>query len=198
MSFRDSENLRSRTGAFLSSVLMILSPRKIINIKCICCLTNITLCAFQVTKNLRDIQGQALTHVVEKLKSYGAVPGVPLWILPHLRKLFAYDLPKLVLLPSDFQDSAPVTSTASHPKSNTRVGKAGSNTAGDRAPKHGTKSASSVCYLFFCIISHPSFYRKLSKYVNFWLFNRELLQWGAQEQIPSCLLMILLSNLSHY
>ncbi|KNA20108.1 hypothetical protein SOVF_055370 [Spinacia oleracea] len=70
-----------------------------------------------VTKNLRDIQGQALTHVVEKLKSYGAVP--------------------------DFQDSAPVTSTASHPKSNTRVGKAGSNTAGDRAPKHGTKSASS-------------------------------------------------------
>uniref|UniRef100_A0A803LPT6 TOG domain-containing protein n=1 Tax=Chenopodium quinoa TaxID=63459 RepID=A0A803LPT6_CHEQI len=70
-----------------------------------------------VTKNLRDIQGPALSHVVEKLKSYGAVP--------------------------DLHDSAQVTSTTSLPKGNTRVGKTSSNAAAERAPKYGAKSASS-------------------------------------------------------
>lgn len=70
-----------------------------------------------VSKNLRDIQGPALSHVVEKLKTYGAVP--------------------------DLHDSVQVTSTASLPKSSTRVGKGSSNAAGDRAPKYGTKSISS-------------------------------------------------------
>ncbi|KMT04298.1 hypothetical protein BVRB_8g183730 [Beta vulgaris subsp. vulgaris] len=70
-----------------------------------------------VTKNLRDIQGPALSHVVEKLKHYGAVP--------------------------ELHDSAQVTSTSSIPKSSARVGKVSSNAVGDRAPKHGTKSVSS-------------------------------------------------------
>ncbi|KAH9626996.1 hypothetical protein KSS87_017847 [Heliosperma pusillum] len=69
-----------------------------------------------VTKNLRDIQGPAFALVAEKLKAYGAVP--------------------------DLYDSTQISSTASLPKNNTRVGKAASTAPGDRAPKHGLKSVS--------------------------------------------------------
>ncbi|XP_074272176.1 protein MOR1-like isoform X2 [Silene latifolia] len=70
-----------------------------------------------VTKNLRDIQGPAFALVAEKLKAYGAVP--------------------------DLYDSTQISTTASLPKSNSRVGKAASNAPGDRATKHGPKSVSS-------------------------------------------------------
>ncbi|CAO2823819.1 unnamed protein product [Amaranthus hypochondriacus] len=70
-----------------------------------------------VMKNLKDIPGSAVALVVEKLKPYGGVP--------------------------ELHDSAQITSTASNPKSSARAGKINSNAVGDRASKHGMKSASS-------------------------------------------------------
>lgn len=70
-----------------------------------------------VTKNLKDIQGQALSVLVDKLTPHGAVP--------------------------ELNDSAQAVSTTSLPRSSARVGKAGINAPADRLPKHGAKSISS-------------------------------------------------------
>ncbi|XP_021726403.1 protein MOR1-like isoform X2 [Chenopodium quinoa] len=93
-----SSDVRKAADACLSDILKACGPE-------------------MVTKNLRDIQGPALSHVLEKLKSYGGVP--------------------------DVHDSAQVASSTSLPKGSTRLGKTSSNAGGERAPKYGAKSASS-------------------------------------------------------
>lgn len=98
----------------------------------------------QVTKNLKDLHGPALTLVLERLKPHGTFQGAS-FILNLVGFDFIFYFSVLLpanptcVLPESFE-SAKATSMGLTSKSSSKVGKSAAN----GVPKHGNRALSSV------------------------------------------------------